>query len=60
MSSINIKDLELIESVNDDDFLLVEQYNGTKKIKIRDLENRLNEKILNTLSERLKNSNFIK
>lgn len=58
MSSINIKDLELIESVNDDDFLLVEQYNGTKKIKIRDFENRLNEKILNTLSERLKKSKF--
>lgn len=58
MSSINIKDLELIESVNDDDFLLVEQYNGTKKIKIRDLENRLNEKILNTLGERLKKSKF--
>lgn len=56
MSSINIKDLELIESVNDDDFLLVEQYNGTKKVKIRDLENRLNEKILNTLNEILERS----
>lgn len=58
MSSINIKDLETAQNVNGDDFIVLEQYNGTKKIKIRDLENRLNEKILNTLDERLKKSKF--
>lgn len=59
MSSINIKDLELINNVNKDDFLLVEQYNGTKKIKARYFGNIDNQEVVdargekNNLKERL-------
>lgn len=36
MSSINIKDLVLTNTINDDDFLIIDTYSGTKKIKGRE------------------------
>lgn len=61
MSSINIKDLETAQDVNNDDFLLVEQYNGTKKVKARVFGNIDNQEVVEArgdnidLKERLKN-----
>lgn len=38
MSGITIKDLPMAEGINDDDFLILEKYNGTKKIKARNFK----------------------
>lgn len=54
MSSINIKDLETAQGINEDDFIILEQHNSTKKIKIRDLEDKISQKILKVLSDNLK------
>lgn len=60
MSSINIKDLETAQGINEDDFIILEQHNGTKKIKIRDLEDKISQKILKTLSNNLRSDFFNK